>query len=839
MTIMAGLATLAGSAGLYPLFGGRSWFWAGAGAVVMVALGGVLARRLRLPAALGAACGLAALLLYLTVAFTRDEALLWIVPTPASLARLTDLIGAGWDAANRYAAPVPLAPGIKVLSTIGIGLVAVIVDVLAVRLRRAAPAGLPLLALYSVPAAVRQDSVHWAIFGIGATGYLALLMADARDRVGGWGRLVRTPRWSEDEPLVPGGPGLGGGDGRAEEHGERPDGAALAATGRRIGAGAIAVAVLVPLAVPGIHPRGALGLHGARGGSQTVTTPDPLVSLRRELTKTDGAVVLTYTTDDPSPDYLRLYALDRFDDDRWTFTRMQSSDRDRITGRDLPPAPGLGGVATRRADSRIAVRSEVADMRFLPLPYAPASISIKGDWRLDPESMMVYSLKGTAAGRTYGVRSVRAEPSVAALETGGAYPTDIVTRYTGYPRNVPARIRELAEDVTAGARTAYAQAVALQRWFTVTGGFHYDLTATSPRRGDDLADFLLVSKRGYCEQFAASMALMARILGIPARVGLGFTAGTESSPGHYTVRSRDSHAWPELYFVGTGWVRFEPTPSGAAGQGTASTPSYSLPDAAGGASGGADGALPSASPSAAGQPSAAATEGADRHRNDEGEQAAPDQGDRNSGHPAAWPAVLVLLALLLLAPMVARAVIRRRRWAATAPPEPPRPSGGPWKRPAEEPPARRPGGPGGAAHVAWREMRADALDHGLPWQPSDTPRATAIRLAEELDMDAGSAAALRRIARAEEEARYSATAAPPSPERLRADVRTVRAAFAAGVTRRARWRARVLPPSTVDSATAAARGASERLLAALTRVTAKADKLNQAVLHRTRRRPRP
>ncbi|WP_164717125.1 DUF3488 domain-containing protein [Actinomadura sp. J1-007] len=202
MTIIAGLATLAGSVGLYPLFATGGWFWSGLGAVASVAAGGLVVRRFRVPAPVSALGGLAALHLYLTVMYAPGEALLGVVPTPGSIRRLAELIGDGWDAAGRYAAPVPLVPGIAMLVAAGIGLVAVLVDLLAVRLRRAAPAGLPLLAMYSVPAAVREDGVSWLAFGVGALGFLALLMSDAREQVGGWGRAVFTPRWSEEVPMA-------------------------------------------------------------------------------------------------------------------------------------------------------------------------------------------------------------------------------------------------------------------------------------------------------------------------------------------------------------------------------------------------------------------------------------------------------------------------------------------------------------------------------------------------------------------------------------------------------------------------------------------------------------
>ncbi|MWA04345.1 transglutaminase [Actinomadura sp. LD22] len=801
MTIVAAVATLACSVGLYPLFAGGRWFWTGTAAVLAAACGGLVSRRLRLPAVLDPLFGLAALLLYLTAAYAAGEAWLGFVPSPGSLSHLVDLAGDGWSAANRYAAPVPLVSGIGFLAAAGIGVVAVLVDLLAVRLRRAAPAGLPLLAMYSVPAAVRQDGVGWPAFAIGAVAFLALLMADAREQVGGWGRAVTVHRHGEELPLAGAEPPSG--------QRVRADGGRRAASGRRIALGSVAIAVLLPLAVP-IHPRGVFGMGGGgRGrGDQTVTTPDPLVSLKRELTRLDDSVVLTYRTDDPDgPDYLRLYALDRFDGDRWTYSRLSSSAADRLSGRTLPPPPGLSIAPVHEVTTRVKVSGEVRDMTFLPVPYAPTRVSIKGDWRVHRQSLMIYSLSDSAGGRSYTVTSLRADPTAADLSAAVGYPADVVSHYTAVPKNIPPQIRALAQNVTAGAATARAQAVKLQRWFTLTGGFTYDLSTPAPQRGNDLVDFLLRSKRGYCEQFAASMALMARILGIPSRVAMGYTSGTQTQPGTWVVRSRDAHAWPELYFEGSGWVRFEPTPSGAAGQGTAVTPAYSRPADGGGRQG--DDALPTPAATSGPDRSSASPQAAP-HRNDTGAQngLTPEDSGDGGWSAAPWIAGGVLVLLLLAVPMVLRALTRRRRWAVLSTP--------PQGRGGSSPPDVRGGVPdgvpdgGGAAHAAWREMRADALDHGLEWRPSDSPRAAARRLGELLELDEVPAEALGRIARAEELARYARTRPADPPELLRADVRTVRAAFAASVGRRARWRARVFPPSAMAQARSALRGTGLR-----------------------------
>src|SRR5699024_1469363 len=93
--------------------------------------------------------------------------------------------------------------------------------------------------------------------------------------------------------------------------------------------------------------------------------------------------------------------------------------------------------------------------------------------------------------------------------------------------------------------------------------FEYSLDAPEKASGDAISDFLS-DKKGYCVQFSSAMTIMARTMGIPARIGVGF-AGGEEDDGGYDVSMQDSHAWPELYFEGAGWVRFEPTPGGPAG----------------------------------------------------------------------------------------------------------------------------------------------------------------------------------------------------------------------------------------------------------------------------------
>lgn len=799
LAIAAAVATLLASVGLYPLFETLGWFGTGLGATVVVALAGVLTRRFRLPAVACLAVGVLALLAYLTALFSPGPALLAVVPTPGSVSALGRLLGDGWREANSYAAPVPSLPGVELLSCVGIGVVAVLADFLAVRIRRAAPAGLPLLALYSVPAAVREEGAGWLIFLLGAAGYLTLLVADARERLSGWGRPVFTRHWP-----------AGG------VAGERPDSSALAVTGRRVGLTAVAVAIVVPLAVPGIQPRGLLGTAGGGGtGPTTVTTPDPLVSLKRQLVRSDDAVVLTYrTSDDIAPDYLRMYSLDRFDGQGWTYSPMHGDRNARVQGRTLPVAPGLSGTAVRPVSTKIMVDPGVRGMSVLPAPYPPTKVSIKGDWRVDTPSLMIFSLHDAAGGRTYTVSSARPVPTYQQLETAPPPPAGITGRYLTLPR-LPSDVVALAHKITATASTPYDRATKLQEWFTRPGNFTYSLDTPAPRGVDALHDFLFTGKTGYCEQFAASMALLARIVGVPARVGVGYTAGTRQANGTWVVRTKDTHAWPELYFSGVGWLRFEPTPAGGGGQGSATVPDYATPPPLPGTpDGGVTSRLPSGAGLTGGGPAPATA--AQRHRGDGLDNtgsAGPPPAAGHRGLPVAWLLILVPLALLLVSPAVLRRVAARRRWAGTSP------GGsvlgiampGALRRGAAR---RRAGTPPDAAvaHAAWDELRAAALDFGLPWRSGDSPRAAARRLGAARRFGGRTRAALDRLVRAEELARYAPVAGPATG--LRDDVRTVRAAFAAGSPRRVRWRARLFPPSAVVTL----RHAAGRLLDAVERL---------------------
>jgi transglutaminase-like putative cysteine protease len=267
------------------------------------------------------------------------------------------------------------------------------------------------------------------------------------------------------------------------------------------------------------------------------------------------------TANDVGP--LRAFTLTAFDGHEW-----DRSDSLELTGWDpttlLSSDPRIRGTAPDATRGTLAdVRVEVANLRERRLPVStfPRTVDVPGSWQYDPARDEVVGRRGTFDGMTY---SMQVEiPSLTKDDLVGAEVGDpgdggasLEVPQTSHTDDVASLARELTKDAT----TPYEQAMALQTYFRATTNFTYD-TRVAPSRSDDAVWDFLQSTRGYCVQFATSMAIMARTLDIPARVGVGFLPGESDRNGGYLVSGQKSHAWPELYFEGSGWVRFEPTPA--------------------------------------------------------------------------------------------------------------------------------------------------------------------------------------------------------------------------------------------------------------------------------------
>jgi transglutaminase-like putative cysteine protease len=422
---------------------------------------------------------------------------------------------------------------------------------------------------------------------------------------------------------------------------------------------------------------------------------------------------------------------------------------------------------------RVAVDSDHLEVHWLPVPYGPRKVDVEGTWLWDDESQTVFSASRTTRRLApYTVQADRILPTRDGLlaATGQEIDGDVAAHY-GEGLQVAYEIASLAQQITRSANTPYARAVAIQRWFTnPDNGFVYDTNPSRPGPGVDALQAFLEGKHGFCEQYATAMAVLLRVVGIPSRVAVGFTPGQRVA-GHkdtYSVTTSDAHAWPEAWFQGSGWVRFEPTPAASG----ATTPDYTLTPRPG--TGPTD--TPSAGPTPTARPSnlPRSFQDPDDLLRNNGGAAAASGAQRHVGR---WVLLGVLVLLVLAAPLAATTLRRRARVARMDP------------------------------LVAWEQLRDDVADVGGPWHEADSPAATARRLSGLVDEPAQ--AALARLASAAELTRY----APPGRASellagLVTDLATVRRALLASAPRSVRWRAVVAAPSTLKWA---AHQAAERV----------------------------
>ena len=808
VTGFAALATLLGSLALLPIYDGYGWLPRVAAIVAVIAVTSALAHQVRLLAAAAPLLMVVTWLVALTLMYAHGVAPLGFFPGPAALQQLHNTMSGGFSDTTQLAAPVPLTRGLSLLTTGGIGLVAIMVETLATGLRRPAIAGLPLLAIFTIPAAILRDGVGWRPFVFAAAGYLALLLAEGLDRITHWGRPVRAPRPAALSPRRALGAPATAPLRRGSTAPLRRGGVAtrqLTQLGRRVGAAAIGVAVVVPVLIPGLHA-GWFGTHHTNGAGglslddNGTTSINPIVSVRRDLQRSAAIPLFTYTTNANQPDYLRMLTLDQFNGVEWSASQIASPQDIAVDAAVTFPAPAgvaIGPVGTVTTDITVSGLKEP----YLPAPMVPQALRARGDWSYNPLTSVLYSTHSSTVRLKYTVTSAVYDPSQAMLNAVRIPANDPVLRtYLQVPANIPRVIKAQADAViaAANARTPYQIAVALQDWFQ--SEFVYDLRVA----GSDTNALLsfLRDRRGYCEQFAATMALMARLEGIPSRVDIGFTPGSPLPGGtlsagtrQFAVTTDDAHAWPELYFPGVGWLRFEPTPR-SDGQTTA--PAYSQPNA------------PTAPNAPTNSAAAVAPTGgpaaADPHRVP-GLQPTADAGTgANHDLPIGWLILLFVAAIAATAAPVVRWRTRRRRR---------RIAGAATGSPAERFAAQ--------AHAVWAELGDDVCDLRLSWLgTTDSPRraADALLSSGRLEFDSAAKEALLRLARAEELARYAGPlAGVAAGVDLWAHHERLRGALFASVPPGNRLRARLTPASTGRAFSRAATAISDRVGGPIRRVT--------------------
>jgi len=757
VAVCAGVATLAASSSLAAVYSDYGWVLPVAAAIAIVVGTGELLRRSPLPAALAPLLSAAGVLCLLTRLYAPDDAWLGIIPTPSSLAALGDVARAGFADVRKLAPPVPTNHGLELLAVVGVAGIALVVDLLAVTLRRAALAGLPLLAVFVTGTSVAKHGAPWWTFVVATAGFLWLLLADSRDRMDRWGRSLgfdrdARPRFSWSEEDVAPSP--------------------LSVMGRRVGVTAIAFGVVVPLLVPGLRggvPHG--GGHGfglGHGGTSIAITVNPIVTIHAQLSSGTAQPLLDVRTNDDDPGYLRLTALERFNGDTFSPSTLKQGAGAAVS-RGIPVSP------TRGRDVHTAVSVRSLAVRWLPVPAQVVNVNVVGDWRYDPPTSTVFSARTDTRNISYTVESVHPAPDATAL-MAAATDDPSVSAFTHLPE-IPADIRDLTTKVTEDAPTPLEKAVAIQRFLT-SSPFTYDTSVPSGSGMKALEAFLLRDHRGFCQQYATAMAVMARLIGIPTRLGVGFTHGNLQPDGSWLVTTHDAHAWPELYFNGFGWLPFEPTPRR---DGQATAPPYTILAATKGPGDKTPGQTGKQN-ATGGKSSVPGSKNArlDALANQGATDAPPAPTPKHSSAPDArrilMLTLLALAAVALVTPSVVHAVMSRRRW-------------------------RRAASSADRASAAWATLRAAAIDTGVAWVDGLSPRATGRLLRIEAPgLAPAELRALDRVVSAVQRAWYAADPETGKTDGLRDDVEEIRAAMLAEATAGERFIIRAWPRSTLRDA---------------------------------------
>lgn len=482
-------------------------------------------RRLRLPPTLSVGLNILVLIWFVAAVFATST--LWgPFPTLDSLHRMADVIAAGNRDVIQEVAPVLLTDGILLFITAGVWVTTTLVDLAVVRARS------PLLGItFAIPMFVlpgtlldsdRRVLEMLMFLGAGAL----LLFLDERARTIGWGAIMG--------PLRPGW---------------------RASPAFRVAAVAIAGAIVIMPLLPGYGAEPAL--RGIGGSSDRVTF-NPLVAIKPTLNKTPHRTLFTVTSDRFS--YYRLSSLDVFDGDAW----HERPQRELLLDRRVEPISRPGERELRQIFNIDALAGS-----WLPAAYEPVEIRGAGPVALTTETRTLLFPRALERGMSYEVVSRPPDASLELLDRGVTY-DDNARRFLALPDRVRDDLLPIAREITRSQSTPFRRARALQNHLR---GFTYDENVADGHSFSTMLEFLTVTQRGYCEQFAGTMAVLARTLGIPARVAIGFAGGTENGSGGYIVTTEHAHAWVEVFFPQAGWVAFEPTPRA----GVARVPDYALP----------------------------------------------------------------------------------------------------------------------------------------------------------------------------------------------------------------------------------------------------------------------
>ncbi|TQJ50282.1 DUF3488 and transglutaminase-like domain-containing protein [Phycicoccus sp. SLBN-51] len=715
-TAIAALATAVVSWPLTTLFTPNNWIRPTMLMVAVVAAAGLLGRWLTTSKTGVLLVQLVALVVGAGWIYGRGH--LWYgLPGVDTVLAFNNLLVDARETIQNYAAPAPTNRGIILGVGLAMGLTAMLVDHLAVMRRSPALAGLPLLTAFLISASNSGSSLHPIYFVIAAGVWLIM--------VGRQG-IASVRRWSTTAPLQSRGRGTSDRDGTM----------GFASLGRTLGVAALAAAVVLPVVTPHLPTRYLVdGLGRATdstGFSDGQIGLNSTLDLTRSLEDRSQSPVLSYTTTAASPTPLRVGVLTTYRGGEWRPDRSDSelSRRPRVA----LPDDISGDVPRKRY--RISVDDSRLQAPQLAAPYPLVAGEVDdASWGVDPLTQV---LRTNRSVTSYRMDYVALDPPRALLEQPTTDRLSDSQRFDALrvDRESAPTVESLVRQVVPEGATRIEAAMAIQEHFR-SSAYTYSLQLAGPVRDEtgrevpmDPITHFLTTRQGYCVQFATAMVMMARAAGIPARMAIGFLPGTLDK-GTYTVRAADAHAWPELYFEGAGWLRFEPTPASRSGQ----APPYSLEEVQ----------TPETQSTATEAPTGSATS-APRRDNGANDPGASDRattsGSADTGVLSAWwsSGRLTLLGWVLLGlvagvvgtvavPVGAR--LRRRRRLREAPDD-----------------AQR-------VEVEWQAMVERIGDLGVVAPRGSTPRQVGRFYQREAYLEGAEVASLKRVVDTVEQSRYA------------------------------------------------------------------------------------
>lgn len=695
--LLAAAATLVAAWPLTSLIETGPWIWPIVAMVVGVAGVGMLLRAVRTPSALVPAVQV----LLAVVAI----ALIYLPHTlsPGVLLDATQaLIADGIHTGQVAAPPAPATVGLRFLIAVAVTGFALITDICAATLRAPVLAGVPLLGAFLISAANTAVGLNPVYFVVLAVIWLTMVATQhAQD-------LQRdvTVRTQALQPRALESPLSG--------HGH---------VARLIAVPVILLAALLPMLIPHASAHFfAQGLaRGAGDGPVTIGFATDL-DLGADLNSTNPSPVLTYTTSSLVTPPLRVTVTSTYRDGHWVpdegVPSAVISDNNTVL-----PVPAATDADARFTTGSMKVSGSVLAPDLLAAPYPLRTADLNRPTWLFDERTGAIQPNGSVKDYSLSYRLLKNDEEPAGDER---LDPDVSEPALAVDRASESAVRRTLAPLRAS--TQWETARNIQNYLRNAGGFTYSLQLADTRRDSDgqpldpLSNFL-ATKQGYCTQFASAMVMMARADGIPARLAVGFLPGDPTGTANqYAVRQSDAHAWPELWFSGIGWTRFEPTPGIRATE----APAYTA-DQTGGVSRNAE---PSENDSDTS--SAAATSGAAQSSSPPATAAGSSTGDSAPAwlHWAGWLLAVLVIggAGAVVLPILAR---RRRESAASGRPTPQR------------------------VEAQWQQLVWDLSDLGASAPPPGSPRALERHYRNELHLSGDGQRALRQAVQTLERARYA------------------------------------------------------------------------------------